>query len=72
MAKRKVGCVVCGAQLIADTVIVSEDDEGGPDIEQLDGFSCVDCGIKYAALPKAKVVTAKKWEWKTLDELGAT
>lgn len=68
--KKKVNCIVCGGLLAAQTINISEDDETGESVEELDGYGCVDCGIKYHRLPKQKVVTQKTWEAKLLEELG--
>lgn len=72
MPKRNVGCVVCAGKLVAQTVTITEDEEGGADIEELDGYVCSDCGLHYKNLPRAKVVKQKEWEWKIIEDLGGS
>lgn len=72
MSKRNVNCVVCGGKLEVQTIQVTEDEDGGADIEQMDGFVCADCGIHYKNLPKAKVVKQKQWESRVIDEMGGS
>jgi hypothetical protein len=63
---------VCFGKLVAQTVTITEDEDGGPDIEELDGYVCSDCGLSYKNLPKAKVVKQKEWEWKIIEEIGGS
>jgi len=67
--KRKINCVVCGGQLVAQHITINEDEDGA-DVEELDGYLCDDCGVKYGKLPKKKVVDCKEWETKILRDVG--
>ena len=72
MGKRRVHCIVCEGALVAQTMNISEGEDGEGDVEELSGFTCNDCGLHYDNLPKARIVDLKKWEAKIVQELGGS